>query len=245
MARNSTRKRIESKRAQRERQKQMRLIIGVAVVAVVVVAAVIVLTRPRNVDAVVDTTYEGIPQEVDESGTAVGFALGEPDAPVTIVEYSDFSCPHCYNLSGPMEQIVEDYVREGDARVVFKPITFVNPPYSRPAAQAAICAGYQGKFWEMHNQLWALYEGTGPGAYTPGQLNRMAQALALDMAEYEQCYGSSDVEAQIEAVLTEAGERGVTGTPTIFVNGQEVPYRGPEVVYDDLAVAIEAIAGGE
>ncbi len=245
MARNSTRKRIQSRRAQRERQKQMRLIIGVAVLAVVAVAVIFLLTRPRNVTALVDTNYEGIPQEVDETGTGVGFALGEPDAPVTIVEYSDFSCPHCFNLSSPMKQIIDEYVRTGDARVVFKPITFVNPPYSRPAAQAAICAGYQGKFWEMHDQIWALYEGTGPGAYTPGQLNRMAQALSLDMDEYERCYNSSDVQADVDAVLTEAGERGVNGTPTLFVNGQEVPYRGPDAAYIDLSVAIEAIAGSE
>lgn len=244
MARKSTRQRAESRRAQQQRQRQTRLIIAVAVIAVVVVGIIIVATGPSDAVALVETDYEGIPQQRVTGDTGVGFAIGEPDAPVTITDYSDFSCPHCHDLSGPLRDIIEEYGRDGQVRVVFKPISFVNPPYSRPAAQAAICAGDQGKFWEMHDQIWALYEANGPGAYTPAQLTRLAEGIGLNMDEYRQCYSSPGTEAAVDSVLAEAQERGIQGTPTLFVNGQEVPYRGADAVYNDLAFVIEEQMGG-
>lgn len=241
----STKERVQSRRAQRQKQQQQtRLIIAVVVIAVVAVAAVVLLTRPQQVTTAVETNYEGLQQSVVENETGIGFAIGDPNAPVTLTDFSDFSCPHCYNLSTPVEQLIDDYVRSGDLRVVFKPVSFVNPPYSEPAARAAVCAGYQDKFWEMQAQIWALYEASGPGAYTAGQLNNLAESIGLDMQQYNQCYGATATAEAVQSVITEAGERGVTGTPTLFVNGQQVPYRGEDTVYNDLSFIIEEQTSG-
>jgi protein-disulfide isomerase len=242
MAKRSTRNRIEQRRAQRQRRSRRTiLIVGVLVVAVVVVGVVIALTGPgRGAVAAVDTNYDGLTQEVDRTGEAPGFAIGDPDAPVTLIEYSDFSCPHCHDLSGTIDRLIEEDVAAGDLRIVYKPVSFVNPPYSRPAAQAAICAAEQGKFWEMHDQIWALYNSAGPGAYTQRQLAAAAEAIGLDGGAFRSCFVSSDTSAQVDAVLSEAQVRGINGTPTLYLNGQQFPYRGAETAYADLKAAIEA-----
>ncbi len=245
MARRSSRNRIEERRSQRQRRSRRTfLIVGVLVAAIGVVGIVIALTGPgRGAVAAVDTNYEGLTQEVDRTGEGPGFAIGDPNAPVTLIEYSDFSCPHCHDLTGAIHQLIDEYVTAGDLRVVYKPISFVNPPYSRPAAQAAICAGEQGKFWEMHDQIWALYDSTGPGAYTQRQLAASAEAIGLDGNEFRSCFVSSDTSSQVDAVLAEAQVRGINGTPTLYINGQQVGYRGADTAYADLKAAIEAELG--
>lgn len=243
MSRKNTRERIEARRAQQRRQKQTQMIIGVVVVAVLVVAALILLNRPRSADAVVETNYEGLDQTVDESETGVAFVLGDPDAPITITDFSDFSCPHCHDLAGPMAQIIDEYVRDGQVNVAFKPASILGEN-SEISARGAICAGRQGKFWEMHDQLWAAYESVGsPAAYTPARLRTMAESIGLDMNEYNTCYNAPETEQARIGVLNEMQERGITGTPGILVNGQNVPYRGVDAIYDDLSFVIEGELG--
>lgn len=245
MAGKSTKERVQSRRAQRQKkQQQTRLIIAVAAIAVVAVVAVILLTRPQPVTTAVETNYGELPQAAVDNETGIGFAIGDPSAPVTLTEFSDFSCPHCYDLSAPVAQLIDDYVRSGDLRIVYKPVSFVNPPYSEPAARAAVCAGYQGEFWQMEAQIWALYEASGPGAYTPAQLSNLAESIGLDMQQYNQCFGADATAQAVQDVLTEASQRGVTGTPTLFVNGQQVPYRGADTVYNDVSFIIEEQLGG-
>lgn len=231
-------------RAKRQ-QSRTRLILVVVVVAVVLVGLLIVLSQLGQGETAValDRDYDVYTQEADRSEDAVGYAIGSPDAPATLVEYSDFSCPHCFDLSVVMHDVIDEYVADGSVRVVFKPISFVNPPYSAPAAAAAVCAGEQGKFWEMHDQIWALYEQTGPGAYVPSNLNSAAQAIGLDTTEFRRCYNDSETASEVTAVITEAQSKGITGTPTMFLNGEPLPYRGAEVAYTDIANAIEAVAG--
>lgn len=245
MAKGNSRNRIQERRTQRQRRGRIFLIVGVLVVAVVIVGAVILLTGPRSgAVAAVETNYDGLVQQVDRStGQGPGYAIGDPDAPVTLVVYSDFSCPHCHDLTATIHRLIDEYVPVGQLRVVYKPISFVNPPYSRPAAQAAICAGDQGAFWEMHDQIWAFYENAGPGAYTQRQLAGAAEAIGLDGNAFRSCFVSADTTSQVDAVLAEAQTLGITGTPTLFINGQQVGYRGADTAYADLKAAIETELG--
>jgi protein-disulfide isomerase len=234
-----------SSRTQKRRQAQTRLIIIVTIGALLLFGGLVLLSLlPGNTDPIsAAADYTGLQQEVIRTDTGLGFAIGDPDAPVTLVDYSDFSCPHCNELAGIIHQLINDYVRSGDLRVIYKPISFVNPPYSGPAAQAAICAGEQGKFWEMHDLIWSLYESAGPGGYTQRALVARAETLDLDIDAFRACYTSSETSRAVTDVLLEAQEKGITATPTLFVNGEEVVYRGADYAYADLAAAIRTNLG--
>jgi protein-disulfide isomerase len=183
--------------------------------------------------------YEGLAQSVDETG-AIGFSIGDPQAPVVLVEYSDFSCPHCRNLAPAIEQIVGEYAPSGQVMIVYKPIVFVNPEASVRAGQAAICAARQGQFWEMHDEIWKLYDQGGPSAYTQQQLTDRARGLGLDVDQFTACFEDETTTVALDGVLSEAAALGVVGTPTLFLNDEALPYRGAETAHDDLVQAIES-----
>ncbi len=240
MANSTTRSRIQERQNKRRKKSQTRLIIVVAVGALVVVGLLIALTSrpPSTATAVSDIDFNGLTQESVRTNGALGFAVGDPDAPVTLVEYSDFSCPHCYELSGVIHRLIDAYGSSGELRVVFKPIAFVNPPYSRPAAQAAICAGQQGQFWQMHDQIWMMYEQGGPGAYSNSLLSARAAEIGLDTGEFNKCFRTAG--GEVDAVLAEANQLGIGGTPTVYINDQLFAYRGADTAFADLSAAIEA-----
>jgi protein-disulfide isomerase len=243
MSHSSTKQRIESRQSQR-RQAQTRLIIGVVVGALVLTGLLILVSIPRGSADVVVADYSGLSQAIDNSG-AIGFAIGEETAPITLVEYSDFSCPHCHDLAGAIERLIQKYGRDGSLRVVFKPVSFVSPPYSFPAAQAAVCAGEQGKFWEMHDQLWSLYESKSSIGYTRPNLVDSAAAIGLDQDQFEACYSSEDTLAEVQGVLDEVEALGIQGTPALYVNGQPIGFLGPEAFYEQMAQVIEAQVGSQ
>lgn len=234
--------RRRSRRAESGSRSQVWIIVVVVIVALAIVGGLIALSSRPSVpaQAVEGVDLSGISQEIVQINDAPGVALGDPEAPVTLVEYSDFSCPHCADLASiAVDPLIEEYVRSGELRIVYKPITFVNPPYSRPAAQAFMCAAEQGKGWEMYEQIWGLYEASGPGAYTQRNLVGQAEAIGLDSGEFRSCYVSAETNQSIQAVLTEAQNIGIQGTPTLYVNGQPFTYRGPEAVYSDVKAYME------
>ena len=134
-------------------------------------------------------------------------------ADVTIVEFSDFECPYC-RLAAP---ILERVAREHSDRVsfVFKHYPLGGHEHSRPAARAAIAAGRQGKFWEMHDLLFEHQH-----ALEPSDLEGYARRLGLDLERFRTDMEASETEALIDANRAEGREVGVDGTPRIFVNGR-------------------------
>jgi protein-disulfide isomerase len=242
MSNSSTKQRAASRREQRQRQSRIRLIVGVVIVAVVLTGVLILISIPRSSSSAAVADYSSFNQAIDDSG-AIGFSIGEDSAPVTVVEYSDFSCPHCYDLSQYIDRLIEEYVSDGSLRIVYKPVSFVNPPYSIPAAQAAVCAAQQGKFWEMQAQIWNLYAAKSPAGYTRPNLLDQAVAIGLDQDTFATCYSSEDTLAQVRGVLDEVQTLGIQGTPTLYVNGQQINYPGPEAFYNQMVSVIEAQTG--
>lgn len=239
-------RRTSRRRASERSNSRLWIVVVVAVVAVGMVGLLIALSaKPSVAVQVADGNYEELNQEVIQLNDAPGIALGNPDAPMTLVDYSDFSCPHCADLAElSIHPLIDEYVRSGDLRIIYKPISFVNPPYSRPAAQAFLCAADQGRGWEMHDQIWGLYQASGPGAYTQRNLVDQAEALGLDADEFRSCFVDPDTNQAVQAVLSEAQVIGVTGTPTLFLNGQQVGYRGAQAVYGDIKLIIDQNLGG-
>lgn len=244
MAKSSqSRKRGAERRTQRKRQTQIGLIIGIGAGALLL-ALVLILLSQKSEPAVAAVDYTGLNQSVVDLDGAPGLAIGPADAPVTLLEFSDFSCPHCHDLASTMHRIIDEYVRTGNLKLVYVPVSFVNPATSVPAAKAAICAGEQGKFWEMHDQIWAMFDLNGPATYTQSLLTGRANQIGLDQVQFTTCFTSTQVDAQVQAVLTLATARGVNGTPSLFVNDIQVPFTGPDTTYDGLAPAIQAALGG-
>lgn len=148
---------------------------------------------------------------------------GDPGAPVTIVEFSDFQCPHCKHLQPVLERLLAEYPQ---VKLYFKnyPINAAHP-FSQKAAQAAVAAGKQGKFWQYHDKLF----GGDQEKETPSDLERYARELKLNIPKWKK-----DMEAAAEKVNRDRADGqkvDIDATPTLIINGRK--YRGP-ISYDDL-----------
>jgi protein-disulfide isomerase len=138
---------------------------------------------------------------------------GGRDAAVTIVEWSDFQCPFCGRVNSTLRRVEAAY---GDrVRLVFKHLPLAMHPGAPAAHAAAEAAHRQGKFWPMHDKIFA-----DPRAVDEASLARYAQEIGLDMDLFRRDTQSEAVRARIDADAEEARKLGVTGTPAFFVNGR-------------------------
>src|SRR5215468_606115 len=139
---------------------------------------------------------------------------GPEDAPVTIVEFSDYQCPFCARSEPLVHDALAAYPTK--AKLVYKHFPLVSiHPQAMSAALAAAAAQRQGKFWEMHEKLFANQR-----ALAPEQIKEYARQLGLDMAKFERDLQSDEVKTKVQEDIKLAQRVGVRGTPTIFVNGK-------------------------
>ena len=125
-----------------------------------------------------------------------GNAMGDPDALVKIVEFSDFLCPYCRQFFLQTEQpLIEDYVATGKVYFVYRTLGDWLGPESQASAEAAYCASGQGKFWEYHDLLLA---NQGSGSFSRDRLRAFAQALALDEEDFNACLSSARYRDQVQ-----------------------------------------------
>ena len=157
--------------------------------------------------------YQLILEEPRVVVEAKGPARGPEGAKITIVEFSDFECPFCSKAEESVSQVMEKYA--GKVRLVFRhyPLTF--HPHAPKAAEAAACANDQGKFWEMHKQLFANQKGL-----SIEELKAHAVAVGLDKAKFDECLDTGKNKALVEADTKAGSDVGVNGTPAFFINGK-------------------------
>ncbi len=140
-------------------------------------------------------------------------ARGPKNAPVTIVEWSDFQCPFCRRVGPTLDQIEKEY---GDqVRIAFKHYPLSIHPKAPAAHAAAEAAHQQGKFWEMHDKIFANQAQMSPEKY-----EEYAQELGLDLAKFRKDRDSAQTKARVDGDAKAASGLGVTGTPAFFVNGR-------------------------
>ncbi len=166
--------------------------------------------------------------------------LGDPDAPVTLIEFSDFQCPFCRRFyETTLPQIKENYVATGKVKLVFRDFPLPFHPMAIPAAQSANCAGEQNKYWEMHDQIFDQQAGeSGTVSFTEEDLITWAAGVAdLDQAAWQTCFESDKYTTEINNDLADGSAAGVSGTPTVFVNGTPIVGAQP---YAAFVQAIEA-----
>ncbi len=145
--------------------------------------------------------------------------LGRLDAPVQFIVYSDFECPFCADFSDTVKQVVKKF---GDKVVVaFRnfPLTGINP-YSMEAAIASECAAEQGKFWEMHDKLYA---DNAEKTFNADQFKKDAVDIGLEGERFNKCLDEEKYKDKIEAQMSEGENAGILGAPQSYVNGQPLP----------------------
>jgi protein-disulfide isomerase len=144
---------------------------------------------------------------------ATGPSKGKDGAPVTIVEFSDFECPFCVRAEPTVKQVLDTY---GDkVRLVYRDFPLPMHPKAPKAAEAAHCAGDQGKYWDMHAKLFS-----SNGRLDVPDLKKYAGELKLDTAKFDRCLDSGEKAKDVEANRKAGEDAGVTGTPAFFINGR-------------------------
>jgi protein-disulfide isomerase len=139
---------------------------------------------------------------------------GDRNAKVVVVEFTDYQCPFCgRHVRDTMPQIEAEYIKTGKIRYVTRefPLEAIHPQAFK-ASEAALCAGDQGKYWEMHVRLFANQR-----ALAPDQLGTHAQAVGLDEAAFKRCLESGTKAAKVRKDLADGAKAGVTGTPAFFI----------------------------
>ena len=154
---------------------------------------------------------------------------GPKNAPVTIVEFSDFQCPPCGESRALVKRVLESYPK--DVKLVYKvfPLTSIHQ-YALGAARAAVAAGKQGKFWEMHDIMYQNQD-----ALAPDKLAEYAGQIGLDVARWKGDMSSQEVQQQVAHDVGDGRAADVDATPTFFVNGKRLKQRS----MDDFKQAID------
>jgi len=162
------------------------------------------------------------PRQTIASGTSP--SKGPANAPIELIEFSDFQCPFCYRAHPTVDQILKTY---GDrVRFVYRHYPLPNHPNARPAAEAAACAAEQGKFWPYHDKLFA-----SQSRLSDADLKQDAAELGLDTAKFNACVDTHKFSALVESDQRAGEEAGVNGTPAFFVNGRLISGAQPFDVF--------------
>ena len=190
------------------------VILGVIVVAIVVgIVASYSSTPSETVNLDMGRTHGTI-------STAMGSPiLGDPSAPITIVEFGDYQCEQCYAwFHETKPAIVQNYIDTGKANLVFVDLAFLGRD-SPKAAQASYCAEDQGMYWEYHDILYNSQESVDSGWANSERLKAFAFSLDLDMTLFESCLDSEKYSKRVQYNIQQARNNGVKGTPGFFIVG--------------------------
>jgi len=207
-------------------------VIGAIAAAVVIGALLIFMNRPgasANDEEFVAPEY---------NAPVSGNLIGDPEAPVRIIEYGDYQCPHCGTFAESIEPVlIEEYVETGLASFEFRNYAFLGPE-SQAAAEAAACAADQNLFWPYHDLLFLRQGNQNTGVYSDSNLRKYAETIAgefeeFDVSAWQTCYDNDTHEAAILEENRVATNSGVASTPTTLINGQAIPGTQNIDVYRD------------
>ena len=208
-------------REKRQRQAKMQRlgVIGIVIVVALLVAVFLIYPTLQPVGDIVKSDPGEHPMANDN-------AMGDPNAPIRIEEFSDFQCPYCARFHAQTEsQLINTYVTDGTVYFVYRSFGNFIGAESQAAAEAAYCAGDQNKFWEYHDILFANQTGENVGAFSTRRLQAFAETLSLDMGAFNSCFNSGKYTDRVQQDKADGTAAGVTGTPAFVisytVNGEQ------------------------
>lgn len=230
--------------ARRRRRQRIWLLAGAAVLAAVVVVAIAIgsggddtpelrsgETIPGQIEA--NERFAGIPQD--------GIAVGDPRAPVTLVEFADLQCPFCRDYQQQVAPALMDYVRDGSLRMVFQNVAFLGTDSAR-GAQMAAAVGRQDKLWEFIDIFYANQGQENSGYVTDEFLREVAGGIeGLDIEQAMEDRGLPEVQRQLDEAQTEWQTSGFTGTPSFLIGPTGGRLEALEISSFDPAQFTEAI----
>lgn len=223
------------------------LYIAMGIVAIVIIAAAATISlQNRQTATAIPGREPGraertVAMSVGDDGF---FFKGNPDAPVTVTEYSDFQCPGCaYFATALSAQFEQEYIDTGRVKFIYHEYPLNGHVNGVPSAQAARCAGEQGadKFWTMHDYLFTNQRQWSGQANPQAQFVAYANQMGLDSAAFESCYSSNRFAAAITAAKSSGDAMLLPGTPSFAVNGRLVDTTGAGSVDDIYARMRQAV----
>lgn len=209
----SKRQELREKRARANRTNRILLIVGITLIALAA-ALIFILPNLKPVGDIAEHPLMNRPQ--------VNFnSMGDPNAPIKIIEYSDFQCPYCAKFTRETEQqLIDAYIATGKVYFEYHSFGEFIGYESRRAAEAAYCAGDQGKFWEMHDIIFANQTGENVGAFTDNRLIAFAAKIGLDSGKFSDCFNSGKYASKVTQDGVDGQNAGVKATPSFTVNGE-------------------------
>jgi protein-disulfide isomerase len=152
-----------------------------------------------------------VPKAIDVAEAPV---KGNVSAKVSLVEFADYECPHCKRLQSVLKQVMDEF--RGEVKLYFKHYPLPQHTNARLAAEAAVAAQKQGKFWQFEEKLWANQENL-----TPSELEKFAKEVGLDVAKFRQDLEAPATKARVQKDRVDGGTLGLSSTPTLYINGRE------------------------
>ena len=230
-------KRTEIRERRRREQIRNRIIVIVLVVvgALLVTFALILpsLNTARTAASATQTAVNATPVPVITitprvfNTTVNNNHLGDPNAPVKVDTYEDFRCSACLYYTQNVEPLViQNYVETGKVYYTYHFFIVIDgndgTDASYRAANAALCAGEQGHFWDYHDTLYANQLSESASLFTDARLGSMAENLKLNMTAFNQCYQAKKYASVVQNDIAQGQKLNITGTPSVFVNGNLV-----------------------
>lgn len=221
------------------------LIPGAIVLAGALIAAAVIYTNlPKTNPSAKGTgaANKSLEQNAGSNLADDGPFLGSPEAPVAMVEFSDFQCPFCRRFfKETLPQIKEKYVKTGKVKFVYRDFPLVQiHNMAQKYAEAGECANEEGKFWQMHDKIFEEQEKLGQGTVTgitAADVKKWAREIGLDGQRFDQCLDSGKYAQEVGKDYNDGVAAGVSGTPGTFVNGRlvqgAVPYTQFEQIIEE------------
>ena len=186
-----------------------------------IIAGLIVVTSTMNDDNSNTLTIS----KLSENGSPI---MGDPNAPITILEWGDYQCTFCFKFhQNTLSIINEEFVKTGKVKIIFKDFP-LNGPDSKLAAEASYCAHDQDKYWEYHDQLYKNWAGERTGWITREALSKFAESINLDIVKFNKCLNENKYENNINSMYEFRNEIGIDATPSflVFNNEKIIKIRG-------------------
>lgn len=215
-------------------------VVWISLIAVVVVGLAALIIVPRVVESntpvgTIATVVPNVPTQVNRN------SAGNPNAPVKVVEYADYQCPACQEFEQNIYPgLIKNYVDTGKIYFTYTPFKVIGPE-SDVAAEAAYCAADQGKYFQMHDILFANQGAENSGQFTDKRLKAMAVAAGVDATQFNACYDSHKYATQVTQDQTTALGIGLNSTPSFTLNGKVIAWQNMQ----DVITAIQTATQGK